>query len=214
MVAWFTTTYNNTTWQIYMGRDKFENEELIKFGIPDDIWFHVDDLSSAHVYLVCPPGFTISSIPEQIVQDCAQIVKDNSIEGCKKSSVKIVYTPWDNLHKRGDMDIGQIGFHDTSRLKHVKVTKKNEIVNRISKTRVEHDTRTIRERHAKYHREQRNVITRAKRAQQTKEKERKADKAEKNVEELEFANLFLNTDNCVSNQNQSLTAEEYENDFI
>ena len=50
---------------IYMGRDKFENEELIKYGWPEDVWFavsrvpiaverrrfHVDDLSSAHVYL-------------------------------------------------------------------------------------------------------------------------------------------------------------------
>ena len=23
---------------LYMGRDKFENEELIKFGLPHDIW--------------------------------------------------------------------------------------------------------------------------------------------------------------------------------
>ena len=25
--------------------------DLIKYGIPEDIWFHVDDMSSAHVYL-------------------------------------------------------------------------------------------------------------------------------------------------------------------
>ncbi len=36
---------------IYMGKDKFENEELIKYALPHDIWFHVDGLSSAHVYL-------------------------------------------------------------------------------------------------------------------------------------------------------------------
>lgn len=36
---------------IYMGKDKYENEELIKYGWPEDVWFHVDDLSSAHVYL-------------------------------------------------------------------------------------------------------------------------------------------------------------------
>ena len=35
-----------------MGKDKYENEELIKYAWPDlDVWFHVADLSSAHVYL-------------------------------------------------------------------------------------------------------------------------------------------------------------------
>jgi len=37
---------------IYMGKDKYENEELIEYAWPDtDIWFHVENLSSAHVYL-------------------------------------------------------------------------------------------------------------------------------------------------------------------
>lgn len=31
-----------------MGKDKYENEDLIKYGHPEDCWFHVDDLSSAH----------------------------------------------------------------------------------------------------------------------------------------------------------------------
>lgn len=39
---------------VYMGKDKFENEELLKYGFPEDVWFHVDDLSSAHVYLRMP----------------------------------------------------------------------------------------------------------------------------------------------------------------
>lgn len=29
----------------------YEDEELIKWGWPEDVWFHVDKLSSAHVYL-------------------------------------------------------------------------------------------------------------------------------------------------------------------
>lgn len=44
MVFFFTTAEGYT---IYMGSDKYENEDLIKYGIPEDIWFHVDDMSSA-----------------------------------------------------------------------------------------------------------------------------------------------------------------------
>lgn len=51
MVYYFTASDGCT---IYMGKDKHENEHLIKYGWPEDVWFHVDDLSSAHVYLRLP----------------------------------------------------------------------------------------------------------------------------------------------------------------
>ncbi len=66
---------------IYMGRDKHENEDLISYGLPLDVWFHVDNLSSAHVYLRLPEGVTIEEIPEDTLEDCAQLVKQNSIQG-------------------------------------------------------------------------------------------------------------------------------------
>lgn len=91
----------------------------------------MDDLSSAHVYIRMPEDCTIDQIPQDVLNDCAQLVKANSIEGSKKTSVKVVYTPWANLNKRGGMDVGQIGFHDTKQLRYINVDKKqNEIVNR------------------------------------------------------------------------------------
>jgi len=33
----------------------FSDEDLIKWGWPEDVWFHVDKLSSAHVYLRLRP---------------------------------------------------------------------------------------------------------------------------------------------------------------
>ena len=33
--------------------------------------------------------------------------------GCKLNDVAIVYTPWTNLKKSGDMDVGQVGFHSS-----------------------------------------------------------------------------------------------------
>jgi len=53
---------------LYMGRDKIENEDLIKFGWPNDVWFHVSNLSSAHVYLRMPEGMSIRQIPERQIQ--------------------------------------------------------------------------------------------------------------------------------------------------
>ena len=83
---------------IYMGKDKYENEELIKFAWHDvDVWFHVEDHSSAHVYLRLPaPVESLSEISDDVVQECAQLTKANSIEGCKKHSVGINYT-WAKL---------------------------------------------------------------------------------------------------------------------
>ena len=57
------------------------DEDLIKFAWPQDVWFHVDKLSSAHVYLRMPDGMTWDQIPEPLLVDCAQLVKANSIKG-------------------------------------------------------------------------------------------------------------------------------------
>lgn len=79
MVFYFTCSDDRYT--IYMGRDKYENEDLIKYGWPEDLWFHVDKMSSAHVYLRLPPGDGIDEIPKEIVEECSQLTKANSIEG-------------------------------------------------------------------------------------------------------------------------------------
>ena len=78
--------------------------------------FHVDKLSSAHVYIRLPEGQTIEDIAEALLEDCAQLVKQNSIEGCKHA-VSVVYTPWSNLKKTSDMAPGQVSFHDRKKVR-------------------------------------------------------------------------------------------------
>jgi predicted ribosome quality control (RQC) complex YloA/Tae2 family protein len=101
-----------------MGRDKYENEDLIKWAVREDYWFHVDDLSSAHVYLqpmVCRDGthpWTLDTIPQDLLADCCHLVKANSIEGSKLGSVRIVYTPASNLRKEQGFAVGQVAFHN------------------------------------------------------------------------------------------------------
>jgi hypothetical protein len=43
--------------------------------------FHVDKLSSAHIYLRLRDGETWETIPEELLTDLAQLTKANSIEG-------------------------------------------------------------------------------------------------------------------------------------
>lgn len=118
--------------------DRGRDEDLIKFGWDEDVWFHVDNLSSAHVYVRLREGETWESIPKALLEDCAQLTKANSIEGNKKDDVTIIYTPWSNLKKDGSMATGQVGFHDNKKVKRVYVQKReNVIVNRLNKTKVE-----------------------------------------------------------------------------
>jgi NFACT protein RNA binding domain len=43
--------------------------------------FHVDNLSSAHVYLRLKSGDDWTSITQALLEDCAQLTKANSIDG-------------------------------------------------------------------------------------------------------------------------------------
>jgi len=45
------------------------------------IRFHVDNLSSAHVYIRMKKGVDLKDIPPAVLEDCAQLVKQNSIQG-------------------------------------------------------------------------------------------------------------------------------------
>ena len=53
MVYFFVCSVDGVV--VYMGKDKYENEDLIKYAYHEDLWFHVDDMSSAHVYLRMNP---------------------------------------------------------------------------------------------------------------------------------------------------------------
>lgn len=137
MVIFFTTNVVNPPMKIYMGADENENDVLIRWGWPEDVWFHVDKLSSAHVYLRLEPNQTIDDIPRAVIDDCAQLVKANSIKGNKMNNVDVVYTMWSNLKKTKSMDAGQVGFKNERNVKKINVEKRiNEIVNRLNKTKV------------------------------------------------------------------------------
>jgi predicted ribosome quality control (RQC) complex YloA/Tae2 family protein len=136
MVIFFKSI--NPAYTIYMGKDKYENEELIKWALPIDVWFHVEDLSSAHVYLRLPEGITLDNIPKEALQECAQLVKDNSRDGRKKDKVSVCYTLWENLKKTSSMEVGEVGFHNENKVKVFHgVVKDPDTLKRLNKTMVE-----------------------------------------------------------------------------
>ncbi|KAG9203931.1 hypothetical protein B5807_09184 [Epicoccum nigrum] len=138
MVYYFTSNTVTPSAFIYVGKDKVENEELIKHGWEEDVWFHVDNLSSAHIYVRLPEGESWEKISEPLLTDCAQLTKANSIEGNKKDNITVIYTPWSNLKKDGSMAVGQVGFKDNKKVKRIHVvSRENPIVNRLNKTKVE-----------------------------------------------------------------------------
>lgn len=132
------TTAARNYHQLQTDADWARDEELIAHGWPEDVWFHVDNLSSAHVYLRMRDGEKWDAIPAELLTDCAQLTKANSIEGNKKDNITVIYTPWANLRKTGAMATGQVSFHDQKKVKRLYVEKReNAIVNRLNKTKVE-----------------------------------------------------------------------------
>nr|XP_055204261.1 coiled-coil domain-containing protein 25 isoform X1 [Gorilla gorilla gorilla] len=189
---------NSSAYTIYMGKDKYENEDLIKHGWPEDIWFHVDKLSSAHVYLRLHKGENIEDIPKEVLMDCAHLVKANSIQGCKMNNVNVVYTPWSNLKKTADMDVGQIGFHRQKDVKIVTVEKKvNEILNRLEKTKVERFPDLAAEKECR-DREERNE--KKAQIQEMKKREKEEMKKKREMDELRSYSSLMKVENMSSNQ--------------
>ena len=63
---------------------------------------------------------------------------NNYIIGNKKNNINIIYTPASNLKKDGSMDVGQVSFKSNKLVKKIHVeSRKNEIINRLNKSRIE-----------------------------------------------------------------------------
>lgn len=193
MVFYFESTLVSPAVTLFMGFDKHENEELIRWGWPEDVWFHVDKVSSAHVYLRLRPGQTIDDIPAAVLEDAAQLVKANSINGNKMNDIDIVYTMWANLKKTPGMEVGQVGFHKEKEVRKLKVSKRvNDAVNRLNKTKKEEnpDFRAEREKRDRMEREDKKKVLREK-----ADKEKEEEKKKREESELRSYSTLMSNDN-------------------
>jgi len=208
MVLYFTSNVVSPPYSIYVGEDKHENEDLIRWGWPEDIWFHVDKLSSAHVYLRLHPNDTIDSIPQAVLDDCAQLVKANSIQGSKQNDLDVVYTPWANLKKTADMDVGQVGFFKQKEVRTIRVERRiNEIVNRLEKTKQDVKKPDLRAQREERDQKERNVnkdkLKEEKRIEKEQEEKKKKDS------ELRSYNSLMDPENMTSNQDKGYDSDDF-----
>jgi hypothetical protein len=172
-------------WLVFMGRDKYENEELLKYAFPEDIWFHVDNLSSAHVYLRRPSReVSIDNVPQEILAEMAQLVKANSIEGSKREQVDVVYCEYGNLYKGKSFEAGAVAYKEEKNNRYLRGVKKDkDVLKRIEKTMTEPanvDLRALREdRDAE---EQRKNAAAKRKAEKQAVEDRKKEKEKAEVE--------------------------------
>ena len=201
---------------IYMGKNQNENEELIKYGLPEDVWFHVNDLSSAHVYIRLKPGETMDDIPEQALLDCSTLVKANSISGCKMKEVSVVYTRWKNLKKTSDMVAGQVSYHRPQNVRKIMAYKDNAIVNDLNRTKEERFPNLQKEQQDR----EKEIIREKKEKKRAEDKAKRLaeEEARKRKEELSYDRI-MDVGNMTSNADVKATAdntaaEEFEDDFF
>jgi len=207
MVFYFVSSVVEPPVTLFMGLDKHENEDLIKWGWPEDVWFHVDKVSSAHVYLRLNPGQTLGEVAQSVIVDAAQLVKANSITGNKMNDVDVVYTMWENLHKTGAMDVGQIGFHKNKAVKKIRLeTRENAIVNRLNKTKVEKKMDFRAEREGRDQRER----DEKKRAFKNLEDEKKQEEKDRlAAEELRSYSNLMTEENMRSNKDGGSDSDDF-----
>ncbi|BAE56544.1 hypothetical protein BDV35DRAFT_385116 [Aspergillus flavus] len=201
MVYYFTSNVVEPSAFIYVGKDKFENEDLIKYGLEKDV--------CAHVYLRLRDSESWDNIPQPLLEDCAQLTKANSIEGNKKDNITVIYTPWSNLMKDGSMATGQVSFHNPKLVRKVLVRQReNVIVNRLNKTRVEKFPDLMAEKNESLKKKQREE-------RKTREEQRAREKQEKRERErLKWQKVHA-YDDLMSEENiQASSNQDRDPDFL
>ena len=214
MVYYYETSDSHL---IYVGKDKFENEDLLKWAFDEDVWFHVDNLSSAHVYLRLGDSESIESVPNECIEECAILVKKNSIEGCKKEKVDVCYTPWTNLRNSKSTEVGQVAFNDEKFVFKTKATKEKSkcVLPKLSKTMRDVPNPDLENERRKYDlkkkKEKKEWMEKEEARRKREEAEMRADLAARDYKLLDLEDKKT-TNKALAEK--YTTAEEAEDDFM
>lgn len=211
--------FEDQEYDIYMGKDKIENDPLIKHSNPKNLWFHVDKHSSAHIYIDLTmeerlKNFKDLQISQELLDQVGQLTKSNSIKGNKLNNVTIIYTPVNNLVSDGSMDIGTVSFKNPQLIKRFNVSKKdNMILNKLNKTKTEISTETFIENETSTNLEYERQKKSYEREIQNQEKEMSRQHLlDKQRNKDPYGDLFTE-ENMQANNNLTML-ENYEDDFM
>ncbi len=96
--------YEYEGWQIFVGKNAKNNDELVKFGSKDDIWMHAKDVGGSHVLIRQKAGKTI---PKNVLEHAAGLAAWYS-KYRTQSLVPVIYTPRKYVRKRKGDPAGMV----------------------------------------------------------------------------------------------------------
>jgi hypothetical protein len=162
------------------------------------------------------PDMTLDDISQDLLRDCAALVKANSIQGCKKNNVYVVYTRWKNLKKTASMVDGQVGFHRPNNVRRIQIEKHNSTVRQIDKTKEESHPDLFEQQQKRLQEIQRQQKEQNKKDLKAKQEAIEEARREK---ELRSYDRIMTDDNMSTNKDvkasvDATAAEEFEDDFF
>ena len=80
-----------------MGKSSYGNDQLIDESEEDDLWFHADKLSSAHLVACIGHLILTEEQYQEVVEHGAKLLKINSKKLMDIDNLKIVYTCIKNI---------------------------------------------------------------------------------------------------------------------
>ena len=81
---------NENVYEILIGKNAYGNEEIIKMSDNDDLWFHINNLPSAHLILKCK-----EKISKRDLYKIGNILLDHNKKVPRNSN--IIYTKVKNI---------------------------------------------------------------------------------------------------------------------
>lgn len=97
----YTHQIGTQTFDIYVGTNAKENWDLIDKSEPDDLWFHLEDFPSSHVFVrekLSKISTQIPNYPNQIISIAGDYCKSQSKYN-DRTKLKIIYTQISNITK-------------------------------------------------------------------------------------------------------------------
>ncbi|KAK8086323.1 JLP2 DnaJ-Like Protein 2 [Apiospora phragmitis] len=214
MVYYFTSAAVTPAAYVYVGKDKFENEELIKHGWEEDVWYVPRRQALLGPHLPAPArGRDLGRDPGAPgggpgAADQGELDRGQQ-EGQRDGHLHALVEP----KKDGSMAVGQVSFKDPRKVRRVLVPEReNAVVNRLNKTKVERHPDLRQEKEDR----QKELRKRDNSAQQARKKEEARimkERAEKKWQKEHAYDEIFSEENMAQSSNQDRD-EDWEDDFM